>query len=219
MNTPLALLLVSGSVAVAARWVWRRTRAPHRPVGDALVTTVEWFPADDVGRLRGLAVPLGAPLRAPLTDRPCVGYELRISEHRNDETIELVHEVRWAPFLLDDGTGRALIDPSVAPVTWLVGAIVTQSGLADDATPAERALLARYRQAAEAGGFNRSLTYVERAITVGELVSVRGHGVREADPAPAAASLTRGAPPTRLRLVTTPATPLAISTVPADLTD
>ncbi len=214
-----ALLSAIGAAAYAARWVWRKARPAPRPVGDSLISTIEWFGDQEVGRIRGIARPLGEPLIAPLSGRTCVGYEVWVTEHDGDDTTELVREVRWQPFLLDDGTGRAVIDPSVAPVEYLVGIVTTESGAFDDATAEERAVLARHGHATAPGGDHRSLTYRERALEVGEMVSVRGHGLREVDPTPAAARLGRGAPPTRLRMVTTHATPLAVSTIPADLND
>jgi hypothetical protein len=223
-DVPVAgLLLMSalGGAALAARWVWRKARPAARPVGDALVTTIEWFPADGVGRLRGIARPIGEPLIAPLSGRPCVGYEAWVVDSPREEgaeSVELFREVRWAPFILDDGTGRALIDLPGGPVEYLLGVVTTESGILDDPTAEEQAMLDRHRQAASAG-FNRALTYRERAIGVDELVSVRGHGSREVDPSPSSARLGRAEPPTRLRLVGVRATPLAVSTIPADLND
>ncbi len=217
---PFVVLAVGAGVGFAARWAWRRARPGVQPVGASIVTTIEWFPDNDVGRLRGIVVPMTEQLVAPLTGRACVGYEVTISESANDEATEVVRDVRWTTFALDDGTGRATIDLAVEPVTMLLGTVTTTSGLADDATTDERAVLARHRQLPEgSSGFNRSLTYRERAILVGELISVRGHGVREADPSPAAATLGRVGPPTRLRLVTTKTSTLAISALPADLND
>jgi hypothetical protein len=219
VSTALVAALL-GLGGVALRRVWRRGRAP-RPLGaEQLVTSVEWFPAGDVGRLRGVVVATGEPLVAPLTGRVCVGYELIVTEYADEATTELIRDVRWASFALDDGTGRALIDLTVEPVTLTLGTIRTSSGFGDDATVGERAVLARHQHHPDHGGvMNRNLTYRERAIVVGELISVRGVGVREADPSPVAATLGRGAPPTRLRLVSTGAIPLTISALPADLSD
>lgn len=217
----LLVLSAIGAAGLAARWVWRKARPAARPVGDALVTTVEWFPANEVGRLRGIARPIGAPLVAPLSGRPCVGYEVWVVDSPRQEgepSRELFREVRWAPFLLVDSSGEAVIDLAGGPVEYLMGLVTTESGILDDPTAEEQALLARHDERA-GDVFNRALTYRERALGVDELVSVRGHGVREPDPSPAAARIGRGGPPTRLRLVGTGATPLAVSTVPADLND
>ena len=223
-DVPVAGLLVLsaiGAVGYGARWVWRAARPAKRPVGDALVTTVEWFPGDEVGRLRGIARPIGAPLVAPLSGRSCVGYEVWVVDSPRDEgapSRELFREARWAPFLLVDSSGAAVIDLAGGPVEYHLGVVTTESGILDEPTAEELALLARHGER-PGDVFNRALTYREHALGVDELVSVRGHGVREPDPSPAAARIGRGAPPTRLRLVGTGATPLAVSTIPADLND
>ena len=68
--------------------------------------------------LQGLAQPRADRLQAPLSGRPCVWYRYRVEERRGHG-----RNARWVmveegdggqPFLLDDGTGRCLVDPTAA---------------------------------------------------------------------------------------------------------
>ena len=94
------------------------------------------------------------------------------------------------PFLLDDGTGPAIVDPSAAQ-----GRARRRRPAATPArstTPNERESRvprSATARAARTGCFNKRLRYREAIIAVGETVAIVGEGVREPDPdaAPAAA--------------------------------
>ena len=85
----------------------------------------------------------------------------------------------------------------------------------DDATPAAEAFLARHGHAGKRWMFNKNLRYIEAVIEVGETVSVLGSGVREGDPMALPPEGYRSAPPTRLRLTSSPRFPLVISDDPS----
>lgn len=55
-------------------------------------------------------------LRSPLTDRECVIYRYKVEEWDTDdlEWGTLASHTECAPFLIDDGTGEALVDPDGA---------------------------------------------------------------------------------------------------------
>lgn len=65
--------------------------------------------------LIGLALPHGGPARAPLTRTPCLWYRYRIEEQRRSgrgqRWVTLEDGESEAPFLLDDGSGRCLVEP------------------------------------------------------------------------------------------------------------
>ena len=64
-----------------------------------------------------------------------------------------------------------------------------------------------------------SLRYREAMIEVGETVAVLGSGVREPDPNAPPEAAYRGAPPTPLRLTSSPRFPLIISDDPSTTRD
>ena len=115
------------------------------------------------------------------------------------------------PFLIDDGTGRALIEPTDAHVS-----LVADVTLGDDvnlADPSDRARMFLARHGVSSG--IKRLRFEEGIIEPGEVVAVAGAGMREPDP-DGAASMTgyRDLPATRLRLSATPRAPLYISDRP-----
>jgi hypothetical protein len=115
------------------------------------------------------------------------------------------------PFAVDDGTGRAIVNPGQARVALVVDHS-TSSGSFDDATGVEEGFLARHGMKSTGWFFNRTLRYREGAIEVGERVSVLGRGVREPDPdAVARVSGYRDLPPTRLRIEGASGIPLYVS--------
>ena len=167
------------------------------------------FPAGDSG--------ISAITRTDYRARPSDGAARRLPIFL-DKTALRAYDTVKRRFQLDDGTGRALVRfEGDAHLT--LGVVDTAAG-GDDAVEAdERAILDRHQQPALRHGHTPDLRFRERAIAVGELISVTGRGVREADPSPRAAHLGRGAPPTRLVLHPTAGQPLVLSTDPGDLND
>jgi hypothetical protein len=164
------------------------------------------------GRVIGEAFPLDETLTAPLTGRPCV-YYLAIVEERTptDKSPKpFVEEIRSVPFVLTDGTGRAVVDPRGAKMAIDFDSRTT-SGMFDDATKIEAGFLERHHRASRGALFNKGLVYMEAIIHVGERIAVLGEGVREPDPDVPPTAEYRGEQPTRLRMTGTRRAPLVIS--------
>jgi CBS domain-containing protein len=143
------------------------------------------------GRLAGV-VTSDATLRAPLTGRPCVAYVVRVDEKRSNRRSspwrQRLHEVRGVPFTIDDGTGRALIDPAQSTLLLQMDS-TTRSGVFDSATEVEASFLDRHGFASTGWFLNKTLRYTEGVIEAGERVAIVGRGVREPDPAAATPDL------------------------------
>src|SRR5207248_4101663 len=107
-------------------------------------------------------------------------------------------ETRLVPFALEDGTGRAIVDPAFAKIALDFDSRST-SGTLDDPNESERAFLERHGETGRGWIFNKKLRYREACIEVGETIAVLGAGTREPDPQ-AAPSGYRDAQPTLLRL-------------------
>jgi CBS domain-containing protein len=166
------------------------------------------------GRLAGV-VTSDATLRAPLTGRPCVAYVVRVDEKRADRRWsrwrERLHEVRGVPFTIDDGTGRALIDPSRSTLLLHMDS-TTRSGRFDSATPVEESFLARHQFASTGWFLDKTLRDREGVIEAGERVAIVGRGLRQPDPD--AAADPHGAPgmlPTRVVIAGTAQQPVLVT--------
>lgn len=164
--------------------------------------------------------PFGQPVMlAPLTGRPCVYYEVVVQKSRRTKQgtrwSEILRETCAVPFAIHDGTGRAIIDPYQHAGVWLVRDAQQYSAGAHTTTPAQQALLDRHGAAPPGWLFDPTLRYLEAVISVGELVTVLGQGVREPDPDGPPAADYRGLPAMRLRMAGAPDRLLVISDDPA----
>jgi hypothetical protein len=154
-------------------------------------------------RIAGMVVAIDEPLIAPLSGRPCVFYETRVVRaigwgvDRWDIEYRVAFEKRSQAFLVDDGTGTALVDPARAEM--LLGMDVDRWSFNDDADPVrENAFLARFKQRRRGLLFEKRLHFTESIIEVGERIAVAGTARHEQDPAAV------GGDPYRHQVDTTP---------------
>jgi hypothetical protein len=192
----------------------------------ALRSATRWpigeLPENTHGRIVGRARAVDKTLTSPLTGRTCLYYVVRVLEAKGRSRMTVFHEILreadGVPFLIEDDTGRALIDPRDSQIT-LDGDRATESGNFDDATPVEQALLKRHGKDSKGWVFNKLLSYEESVIEVGETVAVLGSGIREPDPDATPNATYRGDAPTRLRLTSSAKHPLVISDLPTTTGD
>jgi len=159
-------------------------------------------------------------IEAPLSGRHCVYYAIHVisavgPSPRHGHT-EIGTEQEAMTFLLEDATGRAVIDPDHA--RFSVGFDhVSESKAAFDADPRQRAVLERLRLVHRDWFGTERLLYREGVIEVDELISVLGAGVREPDPTAAPTGMYRDGRPLRMRFTGTAKYPLVISDDPRSL--
>lgn len=208
---PFGILLIVGAVAAIA-WYFGKRQALTRRLKDAKAWSIGELPEDTLGKIVGVARPVGETLTAPISGRPCVFFEVSVVQDHGKSSSTIIHELQGVPFFLEDGTGRALVDPSGAEVV-LEQDFSTSSGTLDDATPIETAFLQRHGKEPKGWVFNKSLSYRESIIHIGEKICVLGSGVREPDPDAPPSMDYRGAMPTRLRLTNARDHKLVISDV------
>jgi hypothetical protein len=99
---------------LASLWLWRANFRRVRAVADTPTSRIASAHQGYV-ELHGTARSEGAEIRAPLTKRPCVWYRYRI-ERKGSKNKWVTEETGAsdAPFLLDDGSGKAVLDPRKA---------------------------------------------------------------------------------------------------------
>ena len=153
--------------------------------------TLDVIPEATRGRVTGVIKPLdGGLLDGPVSGRRCVYYAVEIHDIRaNGSDALLASEQRRVPFVLEDATGRAVVDPTHARVSCAFS-YQSYSKAAFDADPRQRALLNRFELVHRDWWNTTRLHYREAVISVDTSITVVGTGVREPD---------AGAPPTSER--------------------
>ncbi len=210
----LALILV----VAWGFWYFSSERQIRRQLRNAQTKRISELDEDELGKVVGHARAIGETLVAPLTGRPCVYFVATVEEQRSNSKSSywktIIRETRGVPFVLEDGTGRAIVDATAAKVALDFDGR-SKSGTFDNPTEVEKAFLARHGQKGQGWIFNRQLRYREAVIAEGETIAVLGAGTREPDPDAPPAEAYRGEAPTRLRLTSSPKYPLVISDDPS----
>lgn len=220
MEALVVLAVVAGVAIVAASLMWNEKARIRRELRGAPRVDLAELREGRTGRVVG-KVGEGETLQAPFTGRSCVFYEATVEEYRSSGKTgswrQVVREAVGVPFVLDDGTGRAIVDPRGARVAVDLD-MTTRSGTFDDATPVEEEFLTRHGLRSTGWVFNKSLRYREGVIEIGETIAVMGQGVREPDPdAVGKVGGYRSGPPTRLRLGGSARHPILLSDAPDTL--
>jgi len=179
--------------------------------------SVRDIPENTFAKIVGHVRPLRErALEAPLSKRLCVYYDVSIDAMAGNSMLRTLASVQdGIPFVLQDNTGGAVIDPAHAFVSSGIDALST-SGLRD-AGPAERELLIRTGVAGRSVGMGDSLRYREAILEIDEMVAVFGGGIREPDPEGVATMTYRDGAATRMHLTGTARFPLFISDDPRSL--
>jgi hypothetical protein len=220
MEALIVLAIAAGVAIVAASRVWNEKARIRRDMRSAPLVDIAELREGRTGRLVG-RVGEGETLQAPFTGRSCVFYEATVEEYRSSGKTgswrQVIREARGVSFVLDDGTGRAIVDPGGARVDVDID-MTTRSGTFDDATPIEEQFLTRHGLRSTGWVMNKSLRYREGVIEIGETIAVMGQGVREPDPdAVGRVGGYRSGPPTRLRLGGSSRHPILLSDAPDTL--
>jgi hypothetical protein len=126
----IALALLLGAGGVLAGWYWRRRVAPRQTP----MFSIADAPEAVVIRLVGIVRVREETLVAPLSGKTCCYYEARATDRAQVSPV-IAEEFRCVEFLLDDGTGKVVIDagysqcrlePERAHSTWLTAATPEQ---------------------------------------------------------------------------------------------
>lgn len=214
----LWVLLGGGLVLVVGLgWYFSPANRVKRELRGAPRCSLRELPEGMRARVVGQARVFEHTLEAPLTGRPCVYFVATVEQHhstgRNSYWKTVIREERGVPFVVDDSTGHALVDPVAAKVALDVDGR-GDSGTFDNPSPREQAFLDRHGTSGEGWVFNKRLRYREAVIEIGETIAVLGEGVREPDPGAAPQAAYRGDAPTRVRLTSSPRYPLLVSDHP-----
>lgn len=211
----VALVLFVG-VCVA----WSKRRRLQSRIGAVRQWPIREVAENVEARLVGRVDPLGEPLLSPLGGQPCVYYAVQVVRYRglSGSNFEIdypyVAEQRSVPFVLDDRTGRAIVDAT--HVRARIGHDIEHYTDGDPPPTAnEVAFLARHGKRPRGWLFAKKLKFYESVIGIGERVAAVGITTREPDPDAPPAADYRGMPATRPRLGGTRQRPVLLTDDPA----
>ncbi|NJN45785.1 MAG: hypothetical protein HC808_04105 [Candidatus Competibacteraceae bacterium] len=110
------IFVVAGGLAAAGLfWAWRSIRRAWA-LADTPIAKIHSAPQGYV-ELRGRAAFWeGEQLAAPLSGLPCAWYRFRIEENRHNRWWTINHGISDHLFVLEDDTGRCVVDPDGAEV-------------------------------------------------------------------------------------------------------
>lgn len=185
----LAIIFVLAAIANRVYNFHKDQRRFKRTLRNAPILTVGDFADGTEAKLVG-KVRLLAEIRSPLTGRPCAHYHVAVevrgipSEENVSSWSNFIEEKKTVDFVLDDGTGRAIVEAEDAQISVVKDAHLAhfRPGTFNDATPQLESFLVKHgRKSTGLFGFNKGLRYEEGVIEEGELVTVFGRGVWEND--------------------------------------
>jgi hypothetical protein len=156
---------------------------PIRDVGD------DW-----VGWVRGRLVG-DASLVSPLSQRPCAYYKLVVERvHPQPQPVErIAYQARGQSFVIEDESGRALVDPDLA----LVEVDYDRQLEVDGRGRLPQEVVELLRRLDVVG---EKVIVREGVLAIGETIAVHGRMVRELDDDAARAIAEPGGPARRLRV-------------------
>ena len=143
-----------------------------------------------VGRVRQR----GAPLRAPISGRPCVAFQAEIEQLQGKEWVSRFRVREAQSFTVVDESGPALVDADGPFELALVTDDQGSTGLFGRIGAAEREVVKSYLDSsAEWFGRPNKVRYREGILRDGQRVAVGGIGTREVSGEAPSAGLRRGA--------------------------
>lgn len=194
---PVSLIVgaVLGAVIVPA-WYFSKREKQKRRLRTAKRWSLVALPDDTFGKVVGTARVLEDTLIAPISGRPCLFYLVVVTADGGSDASAVLREAVGVPFVIEDDTGRAEVDPRDAEIL-LVQDRFRICGPNDPTTAEEAALLARHGKTRPS---RTTYWYRESIIEPGERVAIFGAGGREPDPDAPPTAEYRGAPAMRLRM-------------------
>lgn len=195
-------MVIAVGALLVALWYYSDSQKIKRALRNAALFSIEDFPDGTQGKVAGDLVLSDRELVAPLSGRLCAYYCIKVEEYRSHgksgSWYDIINEEDSVDFVLDDGTGRAIVMVAGAK-TAITTDHESNSGTFDNPTRTERNYLESHGKEGQGWVFNKKLRYTEAILEPGERVSVFGYGSKEPDP-DAAPSGYREMQPMRLRI-------------------
>ncbi len=198
---PFVILAAVGGIALL-RWWFSEAEKTKRAIRSTPKKPIRYVREGEVVKIVGRIKYLAKPMQAPLTGRLCAYFEARALErHGKNSYREVAMEKGGVEFLVDDGTGHAVVDPLM-----LRAAVVhdnrANSGFLREPDARMETFLSKHGQVpTSAFGFNKRMVYKEGVFEQGETIAIVGMGRFEDDPDETATTAGYRLRPKRLRII------------------
>lgn len=116
-NRPIVWLLLAVAICTASLLLWRADHRRMRAIEDtptARIASAQQGRAELLGKAAALP---GQALVSPYSGLPCVWVRHRLERFEDNKWAVVSQGRTDQPFMIDDGSGRALIDPDGAEIT------------------------------------------------------------------------------------------------------
>jgi hypothetical protein len=189
----LAIAAVVGVVVLVA-WLFSPDRVLLRKLRAVSIVRIADVPDGATVRIVGRLRKRAKLLRAPLSGRKCAFFRAVVKEKAGKNSWrEIVREVESVDFVVEDSTGRAIVETSSLEVAVVLDHHA-RSGAFEDAAEVLESFLRRHGlESTGVFGWNRALRYEEGVLEPGEEVAVLGRARWEDDPELGAVDAPRGA--------------------------
>jgi E3 Ubiquitin ligase len=180
----LAFFVVLGLAGVGIFAAFFAKGKQRRKVAATVRTPIAEAPVDAPVKIVGRVQPATASLEAPLSERPCVGWEVVLeSLNTNRSWHELARTVGGDRLVVRDDTGEVVVDLGRAR-TMLQTEDTFLSSPGRPGVPQTDAFLERYElvEKTRPMGIQHHLRFREGILEEGEQVAVVGRVRRDADP-------------------------------------
>jgi hypothetical protein len=116
ISTPIGWIICLVSMAATSLFAWSANLRRLRTIADTPTSRVASAAQGYVELFGRAQLHEGRTLISPVSQRPCVWYRYTVEEERGSDWYQVKQDMSSETFLIEDATGRAVIDPCGAEI-------------------------------------------------------------------------------------------------------
>jgi hypothetical protein len=180
----LGIMFAPAAIGGVFLWFGFREQARLRLIRDLPTSTIRAMAMGPV-ELKGKAIPLGDTVKSPFTGKSCVYLkflvEEKVSSGKNSHWRTRASEEKRVPFVLDDGTGKILLDTQGAKLDVPADTTLSSGMLQDPPGAVKEFLAAHNIPYQNLFGLNRKMRFQEFFIEKDQQIYVLANAERKGE--------------------------------------